>query len=1466
MKIKALDSALIRESYKRNIRSLIMVMLFLILLTIPQILNYKTNSSINTIQDKENRDENNAIFDPKNSQLGTFEWDKAYNESKFGISEISKNGSIIFIGVALNISGIDQYNISAFTENGELMWSYQSNGTYSYSIQKLVLNENESMLYVFGDYFNSTEGFEEINLYLSAIYTSNGTLAFEKYFHENNGINDLAVSMLLSPLNSSLYLISSYQEVIITEISYETIENIMLTKLDLQDYSITWSKLYSDLYSILPKSAILTSDERYIYIAGDRSVNRTTTGIFLYKFNANGELTSIGHHSPNKNISISSVILNEEETMIYGIGTSIFTFSNATLFTFDINCNNINESSFGQSDRDDIGRHIVANPSNNTFYISGLRILYGPESQMGISSFFGEIDLDLNILWINYTEEPELGYYQVYYHFSIDPFNNYMINAQYLVSPSFPDNITIYKQILIDRPIAPQLYINISKPVRDPSILLFWNNITNADNYSLYGSEDPFSSISQGTLISENIQELNFSLLLNETSLRYFRITAKNIYGESRPSNMVEIIYLDQTSPYFKNPFVNMNKANYTLNGNIYQTINTSLRFEWDPTDADYYLVIRNNSMIANITDTYYLEMAIYGDIWNYSIIGQKEGVNSSNSNSYLIKYLNATEPVSLQIESMNPIIQNITLNWTQSSNADYYHIFASMSPYHEIEPLKYMLPIETTTNLEINLTLTYESNYYFIVVAVSENGSSIISNIVNGFVYMPIITPEIYSAINRTTSRSAIIQWTNVAAEYYLVFRSKTPFDSIDGMEPYLNITDTLFQDNYTEIGVYYYRMIAHKNGINSSLSNIINISVEDVPEAPQIGFEYPTEFVSGFYEPYLSPIPYMNYTAPNLRKTTINWSSVENADNYLLYKHTTPISMLNIDEAQLIANTTYLNYADFAISNSQTYFYAVRAINSSGYGSLSSVINITHIFAPDTLTINGQKTKNRTITISWDAVSFPPSGVILLSNQMEINETIKINSLINNEFEIYFPQNARNITFEARIGTWYYALVGINEFGFSNLSNVVMIHQDPVPYQPLLLELPEKQYNKTVILNWSAQSLAEYYIYRSTTPIEESEHLVPLATSSNNYYTDTVESSGIYYYAIIAYNGTGNSSLSNVEQIEILNRPITPILNDVANAVNTLNISWTDPYDYYNYSVKISLYPDFESAEASIWIHNITEKEFQFSANFTATLYIWVISHNASGPSLNGTYKSATLYYIPSPRLWYLGLGIFVDTEIEFYIDPIEHVESFEVYRSKTAFTNISGMTPWKIINYTTTFKENISELGTYYYIFVPINQYGKGPLSNRIEIDRNDRPKTPKILNATVDEYNSVTVIWESLDPEWILGYRVFYSRTPITNDTDPATLITSGNLDRDRISFKFVHIGYGKFYFAVCSFNASSLSYYSAVIELDIQNVLPERTPMPYWILYLVGGITMAGVITYALVMRSRRKTERLLESL
>jgi hypothetical protein len=72
---------------------------------------------------------------------------------------------------------------------------------------------------------------------------------------------------------------------------------------------------------------------------------------------------------------------------------------------------------------------------------------------------------------------------------------------------------------------------------------------------------------------------------------------------------------------------------------------------------------------------------------------------------------------------------------------------------------------------------------------------------------------------------------------------------------------------------------------------------------------------------------------------------------------------------------------------------------------------------------------------------------------------------------------------------------------------------------------------------IEWSPSKGAdEYSIYRSNSYIWDVEELSPLATSANNTFVDELNETGIYYYGIVASSDFGDSDISNIESVEII------------------------------------------------------------------------------------------------------------------------------------------------------------------------------------------------------------------------------------------------------------------------------------------------------------------------------------------
>lgn len=83
----------------------------------------------------------------------------------------------------------------------------------------------------------------------------------------------------------------------------------------------------------------------------------------------------------------------------------------------------------------------------------------------------------------------------------------------------------------------------------------------------------------------------------------------------------------------------------------------------------------------------------------------------------------------------------------------------------------------------------------------------------------------------------------------------------------------------------------------------------------------------------------------------------------------------------------------------------------------------------------------------------------------------------------------------------------------------------------------MPNPSTDGNVSLSWTdVYGAKEYHIYRDTTNITSLNSSNPIIVVSGKSFDDTLNTSGDYYYAILATNDIGNSTLSNCETVEIL------------------------------------------------------------------------------------------------------------------------------------------------------------------------------------------------------------------------------------------------------------------------------------------------------------------------------------------
>ncbi len=258
---------------------------------------------------------------------------------------------------------------------------------------------------------------------------------------------------------------------------------------------------------------------------------------------------------------------------------------------------------------------------------------------------------------------------------------------------------------------------------------------------------------------------------------------------------------------------------------------------------------------------------------------------------------------------------------------------------------------------------------------------------------------------------------------------------------------------------------------------------------------------------------------------KVTLTWASPVNNGGIPILNYTIYRSSTTGAESSYITLGNVTSYVDTNVTNGQTVYYKISAINGIGKGS-----NSTEMFATPGTTPSGP------------VMYSPLSG----DDQIFLNWSIPANNggspIIN--YSIYRGTSSNNETFYLSVGntttyldtgltsalTYYYEVSAYNIFGGGMLSNEV--HASPLSIPSAPQNLTATLGNGQVLLTWTMPAntgglaITNIKIYRGNS----SGNDVLVATLGNVLtWTDTGLTNGqTYYYMISAVNSLGEGALS--------------------------------------------------------------------------------------------------------------------------------------------------------------------------------------------------------------------------------------------------------------------------------------------------------------------------------------------------
>jgi fibronectin type 3 domain-containing protein len=293
--------------------------------------------------------------------------------------------------------------------------------------------------------------------------------------------------------------------------------------------------------------------------------------------------------------------------------------------------------------------------------------------------------------------------------------------------------------------------------------------------------------------------------------------------------------------------------------------------------------------------------------------------------------------------------------------------------------------------------------------------------------------------------------------------------------------------------------------NTCGSADSNTATITITVIPTGP--------------------PSPPTNLSASDgtyLDRVEVKWAASTGATSYTVYRATS----LNSWAAKTVLGTTSgTSFDDRAAVPKTTYYYYVKASNTSGTSNFSSYDAGYRSDgtppAPTNVSVSDGTYLDK-VEVTWTASSGADSYTVYRATKLRRRAR---KTVLGTTSATFF-----NDTTAVPKTTYYYYVKASNTYGTSNFSAYdAGYRSDGSPPIPTNVLASDGTYTDRVEVSWAASSGAtSYTVYRATSTANWARKTV-LGTTSATSFNDTTAATGrTYYYWIKASNTYGTSNFS--------------------------------------------------------------------------------------------------------------------------------------------------------------------------------------------------------------------------------------------------------------------------------------------------------------------------------------------------
>jgi fibronectin type 3 domain-containing protein len=409
-------------------------------------------------------------------------------------------------------------------------------------------------------------------------------------------------------------------------------------------------------------------------------------------------------------------------------------------------------------------------------------------------------------------------------------------------------------------------------------------------------------------------------------------------------------------------------------------------------------------------------------------------------------------------------------------------------------------------------------------------------------------------------------------------------------------------------------------------------------------------------------------------------------------------------------------LYYEDTNVTNGNTYYYVVSAINIVGEGFLSTEISTTPGTVPEVPTSLSANAGDTFVELTWNAPSSDGGSPI-------INYLIYRSSTSGSGFAWLGNPNDLNYNDTGLTNgvEYFYIVTARNAIGESPTSNEASDIPLGPPSSPGNVQAQSGE--SYVYISWDVPTsdggspITKYNIYRRTTSgaLEYLDDVVGVL-----YFNDTTGSDGTeYFYKITAVNTIGESAQSSEVAGTSFAYPGVPLNVTALSGDTYIYITWDQPDSEGSSSITNYTIYKRSTSGGGTYLYEIGNVLFYNDTSVTTgvTYYYYVVAKNSEGAGAGSLEVSGKAISVPGkPENVVEDAG---DSYVLLSWDVPDHnggseITGYRIYRGSESEGETLVAEIGNLLAYNDT---SVTNGITYYYRITGVNAIGEGSRSNEI-----------------------------------------------------------------------------------------------------------------------------------------------------